>query len=73
MVSGRCRMVFGRSCMVSGRCWMVSGRSWMDGISATNEQSMITNDFTICKVKVKFNIISETQDNNYNIENNVFS
>ena len=33
---------------------------------------MITNDFTICKAKVELNIISETQDNNYNIENNVF-
>ena len=39
----------------------------------TNEKSMITNDFTICKAKVEFNIISKTHDNTYNIENNVFS
>jgi hypothetical protein len=34
---------------------------------------MITNDFTIGKAKVQFIFISKTQDNDYNIENNVFS
>ena len=29
--------------------------------------------FTICKANVELKIISETQVNNYNIENNVFS
>ena len=29
--------------------------------------------FTICKAKVKGNIISETQQNKYNIDKNVFS
>ena len=42
-------------------------------VFSTTEKSMNTNDFTICKAKIKLNIISETQDNNYNIENNVFS
>ena len=31
---------------------------------------MITNDFMICKAKINLHIISKTQDNNYNIENN---
>ena len=35
---------------------------------STNEQSIITNDFTVCKAKVKFICISKTQDNNYNID-----
>ena len=34
---------------------------------------MVTNDFTISKAKVKFIFISKTQDNNYNMENIVFS
>ena len=42
-------------------------------VFSTNEKSMINNDFTICKAMVQFIFILKTQDNNYNIENNVFS
>ena len=42
-------------------------------VFSTNEKSMITNDFTICKAKVKLFFISKTKDNNYNIDNKVFS
>ena len=34
----------------------------------TNEKSMITNYFTMCKAKVELNIISKPQDNKYYIE-----
>ena len=34
---------------------------------------MNINDLTMCKARVEMNIISETQDNNYNIEHDVFS
>ena len=42
-------------------------------VFSTTEISMITNDFTICKSKIRLKIVSKTQGNNYNIDNIVFS
>ena len=70
-------MIFWRSCILKVFCELgTSLILWVRDICdifSKNEKSMITNDFTICKAKVQFIFISKTQDNNYNIENNVFS
>ena len=67
---------FWRNCVLKVFCELgTSVILWVSEICdvfSTTEKSMITNDFTICKAKVKFIFISKTEDNNYNIENNVF-
>ena len=68
---------FKKKCVLKVLCELgTSVTFWVRDICdvfSTTEKSMITNDLTIWKAKIKVNIISKTQDNNYNIENNIFS